>query len=175
MARLNLSPLPCLRAAEVSSMSEAERDGFVDDSVVLALVAGPAMTRPPADPKDLALAADDLDFAGWRLPSALPAQAPAATPLPMQAAARRAAPPEIEEPVLGAPHCGNHRWWLAGLAEALSTLLFSALLFSLSSREGPIPEAFSAIGFPAKSSPAPSPGVVATQSAPELTGVSTGE
>jgi hypothetical protein len=107
----------------------------VDDTVAIALVAGPVGLRGVPHPEDLALAADDLDFAGWRLSSrpfsGMQMESAALVP----AAERRATPPPMEEPGLGAPHCGKHRWWLAGLAGTMSTLLFSLLLLTLTSRE----------------------------------------
>ena len=80
MNPLKLSLLPSPRFDDVSGMPMVERDGFVDDAVVLALIAGPAMPRYQADSRDLALAADDMDFAGWCLSPALPCQTLPAPP-----------------------------------------------------------------------------------------------
>jgi hypothetical protein len=103
-------------------------DGFVDESVILALLSGPVVSRRRPDPGHLVLAADELDFAGWRLSPGLPRHTTEAAPV------RRPAPPVLEEPGLGEPHHGAHRWWLAGLAGVLSTLVVSLLLISLASR-----------------------------------------
>jgi hypothetical protein len=111
-----------------------EREGFIDEAVVLALVNSPRHLRSTAYPADLALAADDLDFAGWQLPSAAPVRGPEIPPQVISAIVRRATPPTLEESGIGAPHRGSHRWWLAGLAGVLSTMLFSLLLMTLSSR-----------------------------------------
>jgi hypothetical protein len=111
-----------------------EREGFVDEAVVLALINGPRQLRSAACHEDLALAADDLDFAGWQLPNNPPARV-AETPLRVTPAiSRRATPPVLVESGIGEPHHGAHRWWLAGLAGAFSTMLFSLLLLTLSSR-----------------------------------------
>ena len=126
MTRLHLSPLPSVRFDEDSSVPVIEREGFVDEALVLALVAGPITQRPLPEAAELALAADDMDFAGWCLPSA--------KRNPSELSAKRPTPPVQEEPGLGEPHRGNHRWWRGGLAGVMSTLLFSALLLSLSSR-----------------------------------------
>ncbi len=141
MNLLSLSPFPSLRTSDESGNLLMEREGFVDEAVVTALLRAPYGVRSVAVPTDLALAADDSDFAGWQLPTAFTpspftsrmgaveaAPALAATPT------RRAAPPMIEEPGIGTPHYGAHRWWLAGLAGVLSTMLFSVLLLALSSR-----------------------------------------
>lgn len=138
MTPLHLSPFPSLRSDEVSSIPVIERDGFVDDAVVLALVAGPITHRVAPISAELALAADDMDFAGWSLPAT--PSTPRAKPMPLSSSAPlpRPAPPIQNEPGLDDPHRGNHRWWLAGLAGALSTLLFSLLLLSLAPRSTPV-------------------------------------
>jgi hypothetical protein len=124
MNRLNLSPLPCARLSEETQSPSAEHQGFVDDAVVLALLTGPTESRPHENFETLALAADETDFAGWRLPFGQAAQT-------TQITARRPAPPEFEESI-GEPRRNRHRWWLAGFAGAISTLLVSALLLPLS-------------------------------------------
>jgi hypothetical protein len=134
MNPIQLSPLPSNRAIEDSGALQMEREGFVDEAVVLALVNGPRHLRSTAYPADLALAADDLDFAGWQLPSEAPVRAPEIPPQVISAIVRRATPPTLEEFGIGVPHRGSHRWWLAGLAGVLSTMLFSLLLMTLSSR-----------------------------------------
>ncbi len=134
MNPIQLSPLPSNRATEDSGPLQMEREGFVDEAVVLALVRGPRHLRSTAYPADLALAADDLDFAGWQLPSAAPIRAPEIPPQVISAIVRRATPPTLEESGIGIPHRGSHRWWLAGLAGVLATMLFSLLLITLSSR-----------------------------------------
>ena len=133
MNPLRLSPLPSLPSDDASAISAAERDSFVDDAVVLSLVAGRTVTRQFATTADLILAADDMDFAGWSLPPAAAAPLKDTTPAPPQTTTRRPAEPVLEESGIGASHRGSHRWWLAGLAGAISTLLFSVLLLSLSS------------------------------------------
>ena len=54
----------------------------------------------------------------------------------ISAIVRRAVPPLITESDIGTSHHGTHRWWLAGLAGVLSTMLFTLLLLTLSSRHG---------------------------------------
>ena len=170
MKSLPISALPSLRTEEPTGERIMERDGFVDDSVVLALVAGPNAFRQNAVPEDLALSSDDMDFAGWCLSEALPLHA---TRAPLEIT-RRAALPELDEPGLGEPHHGSHRWWLAGLAGALSTLLFSLLLLSLSSRGRISDETVSQLPVPAAPSAAAADARHhAADSTPELTGLPT--
>ena len=87
-------------------------------------------------PEDLILGVDDIDYAGWQLSPARSFRSCEVPPQVIDAIVRRATPPSVEEPGIGIPHLGSHRWWLAGLAGVLSTMLFSILLISLSSRGG---------------------------------------
>lgn len=135
MDPLHLSPLPVHRATEESGSLLFEREGFVDESVVAALrTRHLSCGRQIANPQDLALAADDLDFAGWMLAPSLPQRAIESQKL-KTLPTRRATPPELVEYGIGQPHSGKHRWWLAGLAGIFSTLLFSVLLLNLANRK----------------------------------------
>ena len=125
-----------MRSEDDSPSLQMERVGFVDEEVVSALVTGPQSSRSVPYPDDLILSVDDMDFAGWQLGVSSPFRGAEVPPRVIDAIVRRAAPPVATEPGLGAPHLGSHRWWLAGLAGALSTMLFSVLLLSLSSRPG---------------------------------------
>lgn len=153
MKTLRLPSLPSVRQDEESASLQIERAGFVDDEAVFALLNGPISPRTAPCPADLILAADDLDFAGWRVastPMARPAEIP---PQVIDAIVRRAAPPLSNEPGIGSPHLGSHRWWLAGLTGALSTLLFSLLLVSLSSRPQSRSEAGTSVPIPRPAQP----------------------
>src|SRR5688572_16268192 len=122
MQPLQLTPLPTVRTESEAGSLQMEREGFVDELAIAAMTAPARITRSMAKPSDLALAADEMDFAGWSLSPFDRAGIRTA------AAPRRATPPVIAEPGLGEPHSGSHRWWLAGLAGIFSTMLFSALL-----------------------------------------------
>lgn len=170
MNRIKLSILPSLRTNEQSGMPIMERDGFVDESVVLALVAGPTVTRQIVDSGELVLSADDMDFAGWRLSRELPEHATRAVSFPSGTSHRRPALPVLGEPGLGEPHHGSHRWWLAGLAGALSTMLFSLLLLTLSSRDDSNTDRISIIKMPPSGSEKETmPKSDASRQTPELT------
>ena len=128
MTRLNLSPLPRIYRDESALPQAGERVGFVDDDVVMALLAGPSTSRSSPVAEDLVLAAD-LDFAGWCLSTSLsPVMSEASLTVP-ESDIRRPAPPVLEEPGIGETYRGAHRWWLAALAGVLFTLLASFLLF----------------------------------------------
>lgn len=143
------------RADNESESRRFEREGFVDEAVVTAMALPPPKTggRMIACPDDLILAADDLDFAGWQVPAAAPWMAQDRNPA-QDLPSRRPAPPSIREPGLGQPHSGAHRWWLAGLAGALSTMLFSLLLLTLATRHD---SDFEALFPQQKDSAAPAP------------------
>ncbi len=136
MTPLRVNPLPTLRAIDETPALVIEREGFIDEAALSALMFEPLHpARQAPYPEDLALAADDLDFAGWKLsqpPHPRLVETTLHTPQPL----RRPAPPVIEEPGLDLPHSGNHRWWLAGIAGLLSTLIFSLLLLNLAARPG---------------------------------------
>jgi hypothetical protein len=130
MNPLTLNPLPGLRSGDDFSSAQMEREGFVDEAVVTAMLARPYMKRSVAYPEDLALAADDQDFAGWSLPTPTTFRD---TGFPSQAAsviAQPVAAPAAAEPEEDQPQSGNLLWWLAGLACVLSVVFFSAVLFT---------------------------------------------
>jgi hypothetical protein len=171
---MNLNPftiLPSTRYSSPSEMPVLERDGFVDDSVVQAILAGPVAPRQTWNPEDLVLAADEMDFAGWQHTNRVPDFEKAQAALPLEPQPRRAAPPVLEEPGLGAPHRGTHRWWIAGLAGAFSMLLFSLLLFSLSQHEKLEAEGLSTTPLPASLQETPVPKAGETAEGPDISGV----
>lgn len=170
MNKLKLSMLPSLRYDEVTGRPVKEPEDFVDDQVVLSLVAGTQVQRPIIPRSDLALSSDDTDFAGWSIPNPHPRLQTAAPLDALNPQPRRPALPVLEEPGLGEPHRGNHRWWIAGLAGALSTMLFSLLLLTLSSRFTGDTEGFSWIKVPEKTKPLPVENPDESKEVPELTG-----
>jgi hypothetical protein len=141
MSSISLTPLPSSRIGEESDALKMERDGFVDEAVVLALVNSPRHFRSNAYPADLALAADDLDFAGWQIPSSTPVRAPEIPPQVISAIVRRASPPTLGVSEISAHHDSSRRWWMVGLIGVLSTLLFTVLLATLLTRIESEPQA----------------------------------
>lgn len=126
---LQLSPLPSVRKQDDSQALFLETVGFVDEEAVAAMVSRPFQTRSVPVPEDLVLSLDDMDFAGWHHTSKTPSKrSPEVPPEVISAIVRRSAPPvesletePVEEPAIT-------RWWLAGLAGALTTLLVSVIL-----------------------------------------------
>lgn len=89
MSPLTLTPIPSLRSSEQSHPRRIEEDGFVDESAVRAMMLiQSAPFRRQSSSNDLALASDDLDFAGWHAPR----QTPVSGPPPPVLLAKSAAP-----------------------------------------------------------------------------------
>jgi hypothetical protein len=85
MIPLPLNPLPSVRADEVADALLIEREGFVDEAVVLAMANTPLQIPVTALPQDLAMTLDEMDYAGWRppaVPPAAPAEIVASAPTP---------------------------------------------------------------------------------------------
>jgi hypothetical protein len=163
MQPLKLSPLPCAIPAEENPAVIRGECGFVDEAVVRALMAGPVFTPKLENARvEVAAKGNALDFAGWCLP------APAAAAL-VPDHTRHPDPPVLGEPGLGEPHRGPHRWWLAGMAGATCSLLFSALLIQLTAHVSRESEQFITIR-PRTGAPAGTPQHgTARKTAPQLT------
>jgi hypothetical protein len=130
---LKLSPLPSVRSEDHSDALLMEREGFVDEKAVSAMVSQPFHTRSVPCPEDLVLSLDDMDFAGWH--TAAPAAFQRGAEVPPQvidAIVRRSAPPVARVSMEAAAAAGSTRWWLAGLAGALTTLIASVVFVGVS-------------------------------------------
>ena len=128
MKPLSLSPFPTRRAHDDSASHLTERDGFVDETVVTALVRENHLGRSVAYPDDLALAADDLDFAGWSLTKSVPARSAEVPPQVIDAIVRRASPHVSQDLRRSSSQPKNSRHWLVGLAILLiATMIFLAV------------------------------------------------
>ena len=120
MKPLCLSPFPTRRADAESALHLMEREGFVDEAVVTALVRNSHLGRSIAYPDDLALAADDLDFAGWSLAKTLPTRSAEVPPQVIDAIVRRATSPQVSRELRrDSRRPRNHRLWRIGLAISL--------------------------------------------------------
>lgn len=135
MNPLNLRPLPAPRSEDESLTRLMEREGFVDEAVVTAMLASPYVKRSIANPEDLALAADDQDFAGWSLAPTSPLRVtglPAAPSAPEEVvpALKLSRAPAADTPEQDQQARGGKLWWMAGIACALSTVFFAAVMFT---------------------------------------------
>lgn len=134
MNPLSLSPLPSIRASDESEQLQMEREGFVDEVAVLALMRDSQHLRRTAYPEDLVLTADDSDFAGWQLSTATPSRSPEVPPQVISAIVARATPPRLASPNVVPISSGSYGWWRAGLVAIFGSLLYSLFLISISSR-----------------------------------------
>lgn len=137
---MSIPPLP--EAARAESSASVFED-FVDDAAISSLISSMPIaesvaweSRPPQPAAE--------DYAGWMVPERkaprfLIKERPRRRNQP-----RRAQGTAQAEPGIGLPHRGPHRWWLASLAGATSTLLFAGLLFYLSENRRPHEAAASA-------------------------------
>lgn len=161
MMPLGLSPLPVAgpEGRDERPASAGWQD-FVSDEAVSEVVAGGSISRLPVLMTELALSSSDEDFAGTAVtcmasapparfapaidwPEAVEQETPAFEPAPAQPLAARfvsrAKPPELHEWESSSPRVSllGHRWWIPGLAGVAATMVFAAVLFSLSA--GPAP------------------------------------
>jgi hypothetical protein len=174
MATLDLRPLPVPTDSgdPPTGGVELRSQAFVDDLVVMRLVAGEPSSPPPAQQTFVVPGTED-DFAGWHPPGSPPRAALVSSGRVPGREVRVAPSPDEAEPGIGHGSPSGRGWWLAGLAGAFSALVFSVLLLSLSARDiRPDADPASALrGWPpVEQSPAPAPAAETTPvTGPELT------
>ena len=129
---LQLAPIPVSRVDNAGERHVSIPDDFVDDDVIATLLRTPTVQRVSAVHSDLALSSSEDDFAGW----AVKRQSPFRIIAEQQerAALSDAVEPEFNEPGLGRPHRGGHRWWIATATGISSALILSLLFSNLASR-----------------------------------------
>lgn len=129
---MKLAPIPADRSENPAETATPLMDGFVDDAAIASLIAPENVrARLTSRSSDLALSSDENDFAGFTIRSASPFRA-IAEKHELQVARQFSV---MEEPGLGEPHRGNHRWWIAAVAGGASALVLSLLFVSLVDRE----------------------------------------
>ena len=118
MKPLFLNPLPSTRSENGTYAHLRVEDDFVEDAVIRAVMLRQnSLGRGRSNSNDLALAADDQDFAGWQAPDLFAEQslpprsqlAPSESPSP---ALHRE--PEID--VLNVAPVRRNWWWLSGIS-----------------------------------------------------------
>ncbi len=131
MNPLTLTPFPAARSDTRSHSRLIEDEGFVDESVVRSvMLIQSAPVRRQGLPSDLALAADDLDFAGWHAPQQVPVVLPDLSEHSAEIA-RIASKPSLvmlRAPVPSKSH-GRLLIWVGSLMLCLSLLLIVLLAF----------------------------------------------
>lgn len=121
---LDLAPFPTSPSHQNSPFANPSESGFVDDSVIEDILRRSSRPVVLQSNQELALSADDMDFAGWHTLSR-PVSVPAA-PAPSK---NIEAPPVIE-PGLGTPQRDTPKWWVAALATAGSVIALSLSLMT---------------------------------------------
>lgn len=144
MDTLSLTPMPFENSAEARGYRRVRNEGFVDEAVVLAVIAQGPYERIFVKSEDMVLASNENDFAGWALPVASPFRdfLDIETPAPAAAEIKLPGTPSLDgmrkfyEPGLSEPHQGKHRWWLIGLSGALTCSILSLTLLNLVQHSG---------------------------------------
>lgn len=141
MESLPLTPLPSEESHDAKDYRRVQNEGFVDESVVLSVIAKGPYERVFVKPEDMVLSSSTDDFAGWALPIASPFRDFLDVKNPSPTAAPRV-PAELQvacnhdsaELGLAEPHRGSHRWWLLGLSSAVACGILSLTLLNLAHR-----------------------------------------
>lgn len=140
METLPLAPLPLQYHEKKRSRQYCGNESFIDEAVVLGVIARGAYDRVYVKPEDMVLASSEDDYAGWALPVDSPfrnmvANSGEASNRPVRVPAPPAARlvSGIEEGI-SEPYRGGHRWWMFGISGAMVCGILSLTLLSLSQR-----------------------------------------
>jgi len=181
MDTLTLPPLPSEIPDDAKGYRRAYNEGFVDESVVLSVIAKGPYERAYVKPEDMVLSSSEDDFAGWflQVPSPfrnlLNVQDPAAATEPrLPAAPSLDGMGKFSEPGIEEPHSGNHRWWVFGMSGALTCGIFSLTLLSLAQRSS-LHDAMAGYMAAARDATAVKVAVKETEAASSVVRVNTGD
>ena len=138
METLSLAPIPSLKSIDASASSGLYEEGFVDEMIVLSVIARGPYERIYVQPEDMVLSSSEDDYAGWALPMDSPFRTLLATQAPTPLLeARLPTPPKVKEEEalsedgISEPHLGARRWWLVGACGAMTCGIFALTLLSL--------------------------------------------
>ncbi len=144
METLPLTTLPSERSEASKGYQRVQNEGFIDESLVLAVIAKGPYERTYVKAEDMVLSSSVDDYAGWALPVASPfrdlARLEVSAPQGESVPLRQPAAPSLEgvrrisEEGLEEPHQGSHRWWLLGVSGAMTCMILSLTLLSLAQR-----------------------------------------
>lgn len=140
METLPLAPLPSEYHEKKRSRDYCISESFIDEAVVLGVIAKGPYERVYVKPEDMVLASSEDDFAGWALPVDSPfrtmiARSDAKQDRPVRVPTPPAARVDssIEEGI-SEPYRGGHRWWMFGVSGAMACGILSLTLLSLAQR-----------------------------------------
>lgn len=143
METLPLAPLPSENHEERRSRQYCGSESFIDEAVVLGVIARGVYDRAYVKPEGMVLSSSEEDYAGWALPVASPFRQMIAEPTEsaehQDRPLKRPAPPVAKRPAMtesgiSEPHRGGHRWWVFGLSGAMVCSILSLMLLSLAQR-----------------------------------------
>lgn len=141
MEILSLNPLPATERSRTPSYRQTGDCGFVDEKVVLGVIARGAYLRTLPDRSIEGLFRNEDDFAGMILPVDSPFREIARGEAGVEAPLRTPSPPaplrslHSSEPGLDEPYQGAPRWWMFGLSGALTCGVLSLMVLNLAQRE----------------------------------------
>lgn len=169
MDTLPFAPLPRETSEKSSEFRRIDREGFIDEQAVAQVIARGAYERTRVMPAGVSLSACCDDYAGWMLPVKTPPKMTTSSPqrLPLPPTLRKGA-----EPGIGPASQDGHRWWLFGMAGAVTCGIIAFTLPKLAPRHG---LAGREIAPAADGGKAPAASVEKPVSAPSLTSVRPGE
>ena len=135
MDTLPLPPLPSETPDAAKGYHQSFSEGFVDESVVLSVIAKGSYERVYVKPEDMVLSSSEDDYAGWSLPISSPFRTLLDVPNPEPVAEPKLLDDirKFSEPAISEPHRGNHRWWLFAISGAMTCGILS--LLNLAQRE----------------------------------------
>lgn len=140
METLPLAPLPSEYHEEKRSRNYCGNESFIDEAVVLGVIAKGPYERVYVKPEDMVLASSEDDYAGWALPVDSPFRKMVAeTGDKQDRPVRVPAPPAAQldssiEDGISEPYRGGHRWWMFGVSGAMACGILSLTLLSLAQR-----------------------------------------
>lgn len=140
METLPLAPLPSDYHEKKRSREYCGSESFIDEAVVLGVIAKGPYDRVYVKPEDMVLASSEDDYAGWALPVASPfrkmvSESGENIDQPVRVPAPPSAPLDSSfEAGISEPYRGGHRWWMFGISGAMACGILSLTLLSLAQR-----------------------------------------
>ncbi|MDP4624342.1 MAG: hypothetical protein NWT08_04295 [Akkermansiaceae bacterium] len=140
METLPLAPLPSENHEKKRSREYCGSECFIDEAVVLGVIARGTYDRVYVKSEDMVLASNEDDYAGWALPVASPFRNMLSEgKVSKERPTRLPAPPVRQydpstEAGLSEPYRGGHRWWMFGISGAMACGILSLTLLSLAQR-----------------------------------------
>ncbi|MGJ8642696.1 MAG: hypothetical protein ACSHX9_04745 [Luteolibacter sp.] len=140
METLPLAPLPSDYHEQKRSREYCGSESFIDEAVVLGVIAKGPYDRVYVKPEDMVLASNEDDYAGWALPVDSPFRKMVdESGEKKDRSGRVPVPPAAQldssfEEGISEPYRGGHRWWMFGASGAMACGILALTLLSLAQR-----------------------------------------